>query len=102
MILRLAVLTQYRHVVDGQTDRETDKQKQDDSIYRASIASHDITIITITLLAISRPSGCTVASGVVVVGVVVVVVVGVYNRSQMRTSKCACLIFDVSVDLDPG
>jgi len=32
-----------------------------------------------------------VVSGVVVV-VVVVVVVGVCNRSQMRTSKCTCLI----------
>jgi len=42
-------------------------------------------------LAICRPSGCTVASGVVVVGVVV----GVCNRSQMRTSKCTCLIFGV-------
>jgi len=39
-------------------------------------------------LAICHPSGCTVASGVVVVGVVVVVVVvGVCNRSQMRTGK---------------
>ena len=34
-----------------------------------------------------RPSGCTVVSGVVGV---VVVVVGVCNRSQMRTSKCTC------------
>ena len=45
------------------------------------------------------------ASGVVgVVGVgvvvVVVVVVGVCNRSQMRTSKCICLIFGVSIGLD--
>jgi len=24
------------------------------------------------------------------------------NRSQMRTSKCACLIFGVSIGLDPG
>jgi len=47
------------------------------------------------LLAICRPSGCTVASGVVVV-------VGVCNRSQMRTSKCTCLIFGVSIGLDPG
>jgi len=53
-----------------------------------------------SLLAICRPSGCTVASGVV--GVVVVVVVGVCNRSQMRTSKCTCLIFGVSIGLDPG
>jgi len=47
-----------------------------------------------------------VASGVVsvVVGVVVVFVVGggVCNRSQMRTSKCTCLIFGVSIGLDPG
>jgi len=37
------------------------------------------------LLAIWRPSGYTVVNGVVVV---IVVVVGVCNRSQMRTSKC--------------
>jgi len=46
-----------------------------------------------------------VASGIVVVVVgivVVVVVVGVCNRSQMRTSKCTCLIFGVSTGLDPG
>ena len=35
-------------------------------------------------------------------GVVVVVIVGVCNRSQMRTSKCTCLIFGVSIGLDPG
>jgi len=35
-----------------------------------------------------------------VVGVVVVVVVGVCNRSQMRTTKCTCLIFVVSIGLD--
>jgi len=53
------------------------------------------------LLAICRPSGRTVASDVV--GVVVGVVdVGVCNRSQMRTSKCTCLIFGVSIGLDPG
>jgi len=52
------------------------------------------------LLATCRPSGCTVASGVV--GVVVVVVVGVCNCSQMRTSKCTCLIFGVSIGLDHG
>ena len=50
-------------------------------------------------LAICRPSGCTVVSGVVVV---VVVGGGVCNRSQMRTSKCTCLIFGVSIGLDPG
>jgi len=49
------------------------------------------------LLAICRPSGCTVVSGVVVV-----VIVGVCNRSQMRTSKSTCLIFGVSIVLDPG
>jgi len=32
-------------------------------------------------LAICRPRGCTVASGIV----------GVCNRSQKRTSKCTCL-----------
>jgi len=32
----------------------------------------------------------------------VVVVVGVCNRSQMRTSKCTCLIFGVSIGFDPG
>ena len=37
-------------------------------------------------------------------GVVGVVVVGVCNRSQMRTSrpKCTYLIFGVSIGLDPG
>ena len=35
VILRSAVLIQYRHV----TDRQTDGQTHDDSIYRASIAS---------------------------------------------------------------
>jgi len=41
----------------------------------------------------------TVASGVV--GIVIgVVVVGVCNRSQMRTSKCTCLIFGVTIGLD--
>jgi len=51
-----------------------------------------------SLFAICRPSGCTVASGVVIVGVIV----GVCNRSQMRTSKCTRLIFGVSIGLDPG
>jgi len=54
------------------------------------------------LLAICRPSGCTVASSVVGVVVVGVVVVGVCNRSQVRTSKCTCLIFGVSIGLDHG
>jgi len=44
------------------------------------------------LLAICRSSGCTVASGVV----------GICNRSQMRTSKCTCLIFGVRIVLDPS
>jgi len=46
-------------------------------------------------MTICRPIGCTVASGIVVV-------VGVCNRSQMRTSKFTCLIFGVSIGLDPG
>jgi len=46
------------------------------------------------LLAMCRPSGCTVASGVDGV----VVVIGVCNRSQMRTSKCTCLIFGVNIE----
>jgi len=54
------------------------------------------------LLAICCPNGCTVASGDVVVNVSVVVVVGICNHSQMRTSKCTCLIFGISVGLDPG
>jgi len=55
-------------------------------------------LVVFTFCAICRPSGCTVASGVVSV----VVVGGVCNRSQMRTSKCTCLIFGVSIGLDPG
>jgi len=50
------------------------------------------------LLAICRPSGCTVMFGVAVV--VVVVGGGVCNCSQMRTSKCTCLIFGASIGLD--
>ena len=46
---------------------------------------------------IALPSDGTVTSGVVGV---VVVVVGVCNRSQMRTSKCTYLSFDVSIGLD--
>jgi len=46
-----------------------------------------------------------VASGIVGIVVVVVVIVvvigsGVCNHSQMRTSKCTCLIFGVSIGLD--
>jgi len=51
---------------------------------------------TSSLLAICRPSDRTVASGIVVV------VVSVCNRSQMRTSKCTCPIFTVSIGLDSG
>jgi len=51
------------------------------------------------LLAICHPSDYTVVFGVVIVGISVVVI-GVCNRSQMRTSKCTCLIFGVSIDLD--
>jgi len=60
-------------------------------MYITSYASNNL------LLAICRPCGCTVVSGVVVI-----VVVGVCNLSQMRTSKCTCLIFDVSIGLDPA
>jgi len=52
------------------------------------------------LLAICSPSGCTVASGIV--GVIVVIGGSVCNCSQMRTSKCTCLIFGVNIGLDPG
>ena len=48
-----------------------------------------------SLLAICCSSGCSVASGIIVIG-------GVCNCSQMRTSKCTCLIFGVSIGLDPG
>jgi len=48
----------------------------------------------IYLLAICRTGGCTVASGVVGISIC--------NRSQMRTSKCTCLIFGVSIGLDPS
>jgi len=44
-------------------------------------------------MAICRPSGYTVVSGIVI---------GVCNLSQMRTGKCKCLIFGVSIGLDPG
>jgi len=50
------------------------------------------------LLAICRLGG-TVASGVVFV---VVVGGGDCNRSQVRTSKYTCLIFGLSIGLDPG
>jgi len=47
----------------------------------------------IILLAICHYSGYTVVSGVLV---------GICNQSQKRTSKCTCLIFGVSIGLDPG
>ena len=50
--------------------------------------------LSVVKLAICCP--ITVASGVVVV-VVVGVGGGVCNRSQMRTSKCTCLIFVVII-----
>ena len=55
-------------------------------------------IYVLVCLSLAICLGCTVASGIVSV----VVVVGVCNCSQMRTSKCTCLIFGVSVGLDPG
>jgi len=67
------------------------------------VVIHVIVIRKLSLLVgICRPSDCSVASGVVVVVVVVVVGGGVCNRSQMRTSQCTCLIFVVSIGLDPG
>ena len=50
--------------------------------------------ISAIIQAICRPSGCTVVSGVVVVGLC--------NRSQVRTTKYTCLIFGVNIDLDHG
>jgi len=50
----------------------------------------------VSSLAICRPNGCTVVSGIGVI------VIGVCNRSQMRTSKCTCVIFGASIGLDPG
>jgi len=44
-----------------------------------------------------RPSGYTVVSGIVGV-----IVVGVCNCCEMRTSKRTCLVFGVSIGLDPG
>ena len=62
-----------------------------------------IKVSDISLLAICRRSDCNVASVVVVVVIVVIVVVVVIrNCSQMRTSECACLIFGVSIGLDPS
>jgi len=85
----------------GQTDRQTDRptDRQTDRPTNGigdNLFQHPLTLL---LLAICRPSGCTVVYGVVVD---VVVVVGVCNRSQMRTSKCTCLTFGVSIGLDPG
>jgi len=61
------------------------------SNYFEDLLIHVFLILSL-LLAICRPSGCTMASGIV----------GVFNCSQMRTSKCTCLIFGVSIVLDPG
>jgi len=69
--------------------------------FLSSVASQLAAFSIIILLAICRHSGCTLLSGIV--GVVIIVgVIGVCNRSQMKTSKCTCLIFGVSIDLDPG
>ena len=62
--------------------------------------SESFTSITVALI-IGDMSLYTVASGVVGVGVVVVVA-GICNRSHMRTSTCTCLVFGVSIGLDPG
>jgi len=47
-----------------------------------------------------HPSDISVASGIVII--IVFVIVGVYNRSQMRTSKCTRLIFGVNIGLHPS
>jgi len=52
-----------------------------------------LVMVQYMFLAICRPSGCTVVSGVVV---------GVCNRSQMITSKCTCSIFGMSIGFDHG
>ena len=69
------------------------------SAFSMSEVVDDNGAISTYLLAICRHNGCTVASGVVVVSVVFF---GDCNRSQMRTGKCACLIFGVSIGFDPG
>jgi len=56
--------------------------------------------VCVLLLVIRHSSDHTVASGFV--GVVVVVVIGVCNHCQMKTSKCTCVIFGVSIGLDPS
>jgi len=63
----------------------------------AGVGLHDVRLLRFLVGGMSPYSGCTVVSGVVVV-----VVGGVCNRSHMRTSKCTCLIFGVSIGLDPG
>jgi len=85
------VLVVSRHIDDGWCQNES-------LIVLQGCQKLHVRCIT-ALLSICRPNGCTVVSGVVVV---VVVVVDVCNRSQMRTSKCTCLIFGVSIGLDPG
>jgi len=72
----------------------------------ADTSSYDVSILSssnhhfLWLLVICCPIDRTVASGVVgfvvVVGIVVVII-GICNRSQMRTSKCTCLIFGVRI-----
>jgi len=51
--------------------------------------------LTSVLLAICRPTDCTVVSSVVVV-------IGICNCSQMRTSKYTHLVFGISIGLDPA
>ena len=62
-------------------------------------------------MALCHPSDRTVASGVVgivvvvavavvVIVIIVIIVGGICNHSQMRTSKCTCLFFGVSIGLD--
>ena len=59
------------------------------SSYTITVPSLCLLNLVFCWLVICRPSGCTVVSGVV----------GVCNRSQMRTSKYTFLIFGVCVGL---
>jgi len=124
LLLAFLSLSTLVKVLDDDPDKhveheETDEQQERDKVEQTPLAVVPLRLDAATyihssttacpyrvgikrqlLLAICRPSGCTVASGIV--GVVVVVGGGVCYRCHMRTSKCTCLIFGVSIGLDPG
>ena len=56
-------------------------------------SADEVWLFLVLYLAIYHPSGCIMVSGIVIV----VVGGGICNRSQMRTNKCTCLIFGVSI-----